>query len=176
MLLKNTMGGYKMLEKPNLSKTYENLIKDKEDGKKIVGIIPHTIVPDELIFASNAIPLHFCLGGTEDQMNSGHAYVSQTTCGFQRVNLGIFEEKEGVSYQIYDLIDYVIAGTFCAGVQNTGMYLEHYFGKEQYRLIIPYCKTSNPFSYFLKELYQLKSFLEKRNNITILNFINSFIN
>jgi len=153
--------------KPDLYKTYDYLINYKEEGKKIIGIIPHTIVPDELIFASNSIPLHFCLGGTEEQMNTGHIYLSETTCGFQRVNLGIFEGREGISHQIYELIDFVIAGTFCAGVQNTGMYLENYFGKEQYRLIIPYCNKSNPFNYFLEELFQLKRFLEKKNNITI---------
>jgi len=156
-----------MLTKPDLYETYDNLIKFKEQGKNIIGVIPHTIVPDELIFASNSIPLHFCLGGTEEQMDTGHAYLSQTTCGFQRVNLGIFEEREGISYEIYNLIDFVIAGTFCAGVQNTGMYLEHYFGKKQYRLIIPYCINKNPFNYFLKELFQLKKFLEKKCNIDI---------
>jgi len=156
-----------MLKKPDLNDTYDNILKYKEEGKSIIGIVPHSIVPDELIFASNSIPLHFCLGGTEDQMNTGHDYVTQTTCGFQRVNLGIFEGREGVSHQIYDLVDFVIAGTYCAGVQNTGMYLEKYFGKEQYRLIIPYCNNSNPFSYFLQELYQLKNYLEKRNKISI---------
>ncbi|MFX0033445.1 MAG: 2-hydroxyacyl-CoA dehydratase subunit D [Candidatus Hodarchaeota archaeon] len=156
-----------MFEKPDLYEIYDNLIKFKEQGKNIIGVIPHTIVPDELIFASNSIPLHFCLGGTEDQMDTGHTYLSQTTCGFQRVNLGIFEEREGISYEIYNLIDFVIAGTFCAGVQNTGMYLENYFGKKQYRLIIPYCNNKNPFNYFLKELFQLKIFLEKKNNTNI---------
>jgi len=156
-----------MLKKPDLNETYNNLVKYKEQGKSVIGIIPHSIVPDELIFASNSIPLHFCLGGTEDQMNLGDTYVNQTTCGFQRVNLGIFEAREGISYQIYNLIDFVIAGTYCAGVQNTGMYLENYFEKEQYRLIIPYCNNPNPFNYFLKELSRLKKFLEKKNNITI---------
>ncbi|MHA2282270.1 MAG: 2-hydroxyacyl-CoA dehydratase, partial [Promethearchaeota archaeon] len=160
---------HKMLKKPDLNETYNNLIKYKEDGKAIVGIIPHTIVPDELIIASNSIPLHFCLGGTEDQMLLGDNYVAQTTCGFQRVNLGIFEAREGISYKIYDLIDFVIAGTYCAGVQNTGMYLENYFGKEQYRLIIPYYNHTNPFNYFLKELFQLKKFLEEKNKIAISN-------
>ena len=41
-----------MIDKPNLTNTYENLVKHKEDGKKIVGVIPHTIVPDELIYAA----------------------------------------------------------------------------------------------------------------------------
>ncbi|NVM27828.1 MAG: 2-hydroxyacyl-CoA dehydratase [Candidatus Helarchaeota archaeon] len=158
-----------MKKQTNLYETYNNLLEFKEEGKKIIGVIPHTIVPDELILASNSIPLHFCLGGTEDQMNSGHAYLTQTTCGFQRVNLGIFEERESISYQIYDLIDVVISGTFCAGVQNTGMYLERYFGKEQYRLIIPFCNTPNPFNYYLEELVQLKRFLENKNNVIISN-------
>lgn len=156
-----------MLKKPDLNETYNKLIKLKEEGKTVVGIIPHSIVPDELIHASDSVPLHFCLGGTEDQMNLGDNYVNQTTCGFQRVNLGIFETKESISYQIYNLIDFVIAGTYCAGVQNTGMYLEHYFGKEQYRLIIPYYNNPNPFNYYLKELMRLKKFLEKKNKTPI---------
>ena len=83
------------MDEPDLYIVYENLKKYKEDGKKIIGVIPHAIVPDELILASDAIPFHFCLGGTEDQMNTGHTYVSQTTCGFQRVVLG------QIKYMIY---------------------------------------------------------------------------
>ncbi|NHI91579.1 MAG: 2-hydroxyacyl-CoA dehydratase [Candidatus Lokiarchaeota archaeon] len=155
------------LERPALYDVYENLIAAKEDGKKIVGIIPHTIVPDELIFSANAIPLHFCLGGTEDQMNTGHAYVAQTTCPFQRVNLGIFELRESITFQIYDLADLIITGTFCNGVQNTGLYLEKYFNKEQYPLIIPHTNKKTAFNYFIKELGAFKGFLEKKFQIKI---------
>ena len=94
-----------MTEKPDLYATYDALRRQKEEGKKIVGIVAHGIVPDELILAADAVPLRFCLGGTEEQMTLGHTYLAQTTCGFQRVNLGIFEEREGISYQIYDLIN-----------------------------------------------------------------------
>ncbi|MHA1798796.1 MAG: 2-hydroxyacyl-CoA dehydratase subunit D, partial [Candidatus Helarchaeota archaeon] len=146
---------------------YENLKKYKEDGKKIIGVIPHAIVPDELILASDAIPFHFCLGGTEDQMNTGHTYVSQTTCGFQRVVLGIFEEGESISNQIYDLLDVVVSGTFCNGVQNSGMYLANYFEKEQYKLIIPHTDKSNAFNFYLKELIEFKKFLEEKTGTTI---------
>ena len=156
-----------MFNKPDLYKTYEYLCKLKEDGKKIIGIIPHSIVPAELIYASNSIPLHFILGGTEDQMNTGHNYLAQATCGFQRVTLGIFEEGKSISYKIYDLVDLVIAGTFCAGVQNTGMYLEHYFKKKHYRVIIPFYNKPNPFNYYKQELNQLKTLLEKENNTKI---------
>jgi benzoyl-CoA reductase/2-hydroxyglutaryl-CoA dehydratase subunit BcrC/BadD/HgdB len=152
--------------KLDLNEVLNNLIEFKRDGKKIVGIIPHSIVPDEIIHASNSIPLHFCLGGTEDLMKAA-SYLPETICAFQRVNLGIFEGKDSISYKIYNLIDFVVAGTFCPGIQNTGMYLEHYFGKDQYRLIIPFSSKQNPFNYFVKELLQFEKFLEMKTHNAI---------
>ena len=155
------------MEKPALYEIYEKLVEEKENGKKIVGIIPHTIVPDELIHAANAIPLRFCLGGTEEQMNTGHAYVAQTTCPFQRVNLGIFELGESISYKIYDLVDLVISGTFCNGAQNTGMYLERYFNKEQFRFVIPHTNKKNAFDFYIEEIKAFKDLLERKLNVKI---------
>jgi len=157
------------IEKPDLYDIHEQLTRLKEEGKKIVGVIAHSIVPDEIIHAADCIPLHFCLGGTEEQMVLGQTYLSQTTCGFQRVNLGIFEGREEISYQIYELMDFVIAGTFCNGVQNTGMYLDNYFDKEQYQFIIPHGSKPNSFEFFHGEIIKLKKYLEKKTNIKISN-------
>jgi len=156
------------LEKPDLFTIHENLVKFKDEGKKIVGVVPHSIVPDEIIHAADCIPLHFVLGGTEEQMNTGHVYVSQTTCGFQRVNLGIFDEGESISSQIYNLIDLVISGTFCNGVQNTAMYLNNYFKKEEFPFIIPHTSKPDSLQFYKTQLILLKEKLEKLsgNNVT----------
>ena len=165
------------MERPDLYVIHENLVKLKEEGKKIIGVLPHSIVPDELIHAAGCIPLHFCLGGTEDQMNTGHAYVSQTTCGFQRVNLGIFDEGESISSQIYNLIDLLISGTFCNGVQNTAMYLENYFEKESFPFIIPHTNKTDSLRFYLTQLVLLKEKLEKitNNKITTDKIQNSIV-
>ena len=157
------------MEKPDLYEIHENLVKFKEEGKKIVGVIPHSIVPDELIHAANCVPLHFCLGGTEEQMNTGHAYVSQTTCGFQRVNLGIFDEGESISSQIYNLIDLIISGTFCNGVQNTAMYLNNYFNKENFPFIIPHTAKPDSLQFYKTQMILLKEKLEKLTGNKVTN-------
>ena len=105
---------------------YSEIIKEstkiindhKENGRKIVGIVQHGMFPDELVVAAGAIPLHFILGG-KDEQEIGDSYLSSTTCPFGRATLGFLEKKN----KLYSLLDTVIVGTFCNGVQNVANYL-----------------------------------------------------
>lgn len=144
---------------PPLPEILAALREAKDQGRRVVGILPHAIVPDEIVHAAGAVPVRFCLGGPGEVQSA--IYLPETTCGFQQVQLGFFEAGRGLPHEIYDLVDVVIAGTFCTGVQNTATYLERYFDKRQYRLVAPYWNTPNSTAYFAAELRELARFLER---------------
>lgn len=127
----------------------------KEEGFKIVGILPHGMVPDELIVAAGAIPIHIILGG-KDEQEIGDNYLSTTTCPFSRATLGFFESK----HPLYSLIDMIIAGTFCNGVQNVANYVDN-FQMQSMPLFLPHNRRDSSFNFYRNELKKMQSNLEK---------------
>ncbi|MFX0135014.1 MAG: 2-hydroxyacyl-CoA dehydratase subunit D [Candidatus Hodarchaeota archaeon] len=149
------------------NESIEILKKYKEEGSKIVGVVQHGIFPDELVLAAGAIPLRLILGG-EDEQEIGDQYLSATTCPFGRATLGFLEKQ----HPLYSLIDTVIVGTFCNGVQNVSNYLE-YFKIPSMPIIIPHRSSGLAFDYYLNELHKLTNYLEKLtgNKITTKNLL-----
>ncbi len=127
----------------------------KHEGLKIVGIVQHGMFPDELVLAAGAIPVHFILGG-KDEQEIGDQYLSATTCPFGRATLGFLEKK----HPLYSLVDTLIVGTFCNGVQNVANYLDH-FDIPSIPLILPHNRKKSSFTFYLNELKKLQSYLEQ---------------
>ncbi len=133
----------------------ERLSAYKEKGIKIIGIVPHGMFPDELVLAAGAIPVRIILGG-KDEQEMGDKYLSATTCPFSRASLGFFEEQ----HPLYSLIDALIVGTFCNGVQNVANYLS-YFQKPSIPLVLPHDRRASSFNFYVNELKQIQAYLEK---------------
>jgi len=136
-------------EAVELLKTY------KGKGAKVVGIVPHGMFPDELVVAAGAVPVRIVLGG-KDEQEMGDKYLSATTCPFGRATLGFFEEQ----HPLYALIDALIVGTFCNGVQNVANYL-NYFQKPSIPLVLPHDRRVSSFNFYVNELRQIQAYLEK---------------
>jgi len=100
-----------MIPKVDLESVHTKLQELKAKGKKIVGIFPHSLIPDELIYAANAVPLKLTLGGDEYATTKGTEYLTQATCPFARGCIGYFDQED----PIYKLIDAYIGGNFCNG-------------------------------------------------------------
>jgi benzoyl-CoA reductase/2-hydroxyglutaryl-CoA dehydratase subunit BcrC/BadD/HgdB len=127
----------------------------KEKGGKVVGVVPHGMFPEELVVAAGAVPIRLILGG-KDEQELGDKYLSATTCPFGRASLGFFEEN----HPLYSLIDVLIVGTFCNGVQNIANYL-NYFQKLSIPLILPHDRRTSSFNFYVNELKQIQASLEK---------------
>jgi len=127
----------------------------KGEGWKVIGIVQHSIFPDELVLAAGAIPLHVILGGADEQ-EIGDQYLSPTTCPFGRSTLGFLEKK----HPLYSLIDLMIVGTFCNGVQNIANYLD-VFQIPAIPLILPHSRTKTALRFFINEIRKIKAYLEE---------------
>ncbi|MHA1268571.1 MAG: 2-hydroxyacyl-CoA dehydratase subunit D [Candidatus Helarchaeota archaeon] len=139
----------------------ENLKVYKEKNIRIIGIPQHGVFPDELIHAAGVFPLHLTLGGRDEQ-EIGDEYLSPTTCPFGRSTLGFFDKKN----ELYSMIDYLITGTFCNGVQNIGNYID-YFKIPVIQFITPHTQSETAFKFYLSEIYKLKLNIEKITGNTI---------
>jgi len=137
-----------------IDEAIHNLKIYREKGFKIVGVVPHGMVPEELIVAAGAIPIRIALGG-KDEQERGDNYLSSTTCPFGRATLGFFEEQ----HPLYTLVDTVIVGTFCNGVQNVANYL-NYFQKASVPLILPHDRRDSSFNFYINELKKIQAYLE----------------
>jgi len=137
-----------------IDEAIHNIRVYREKGFKIVGIVPHGMVPEELIVAAGAIPIRIALGGRDEQ-ERGDKYLSSTTCPFGRATLGFFEEE----HPLYTLIDVLIVGTFCNGVQNVANYLD-YFQKASVPLILPHDRSNSSFNFYIYELKKIQAYLE----------------
>ncbi|MHA1266121.1 MAG: 2-hydroxyacyl-CoA dehydratase subunit D [Candidatus Helarchaeota archaeon] len=138
----------------NLNEIVKILESWKDEGKKIVGVVQHGIFPDELVFAAGAIPLRLILGGREEQ-ELGDQYLSATTCPYSRATIGFLE----AGHPLYRLLDVLIVGTFCNGVQNIGNYADN-FNIPTYSFLVPHYREASALNFYKTELHKLKTFLE----------------
>ena len=60
----------------------------KKNGVKIVGYFPGNYVPEELIYASGAIPLCLTHGGSARPADAALALLPQIICPFARAQVG----------------------------------------------------------------------------------------
>jgi benzoyl-CoA reductase/2-hydroxyglutaryl-CoA dehydratase subunit BcrC/BadD/HgdB len=137
-----------------IDESIEILRKRKANGTKVIGIVQHGIFPDELVLAAGAIPMRIILGGEAEQ-EIGDQYLSPTTCPFGRSTLGFLERK----HPLYSLIDTMIVGTFCNGVQNIANYLDN-FQIPSIPLILPHSRSDSALKFYINELTKIRVYLE----------------
>lgn len=161
-----------MIPKINLQEIITKLQKFKEnDDKKLIGIFPHSLIPDELIYAANAIPIKLTLGGDEYATTKGTEYLTQATCPFARGTIGYFDQAN----PLYQLLDACIGGNFCNGDLCASEMIMKFFNIPFIRVTFP--TTTAPFSlnFLKKEFILLKEKLESLtgNQITRENLYTS---
>jgi benzoyl-CoA reductase/2-hydroxyglutaryl-CoA dehydratase subunit BcrC/BadD/HgdB len=72
----------------------------KKKGVKIVGYFPGNFVPEELIYASGAVPLCLINGGDSRPAEEALTVVPQVTCPFARAQIGERLLKENPYYSM----------------------------------------------------------------------------
>ncbi|MHA1132502.1 MAG: 2-hydroxyacyl-CoA dehydratase subunit D [Candidatus Helarchaeota archaeon] len=162
-----------MIQKLDLEVAFTRLQELKETmGKKIVGIFPHSLIPDELIYAAGALPLKLTLGGDEYATTKGTEYMTQATCPFARGCIGYFDQKE----PIYSLIDGLIGGNFCNGDLIASEYITKFFNVPFIKVTFPTTTQPHALKFLKQEYLKLKSGLEQLTGIKISNeiLINTF--
>jgi benzoyl-CoA reductase/2-hydroxyglutaryl-CoA dehydratase subunit BcrC/BadD/HgdB len=132
--------------------------KLKEKGIKVIGYFPGDYVPEELIYASGAIPLCLSHGGTYEPAETALSVVPDVICPFARAQIG---ERLLKKNPYYSLIDMLIAPITCQHLRKVAEIWEYNGDLEIFKLGIPH-QHDNDFElkYFANRLEELKNRLE----------------
>ncbi|OLS15259.1 MAG: putative 2-hydroxyglutaryl-CoA dehydratase [Promethearchaeota archaeon CR_4] len=135
----------------------EFLVAAKASGKKVIGIIGHDIIPEEIILAADAVPLRLIFAGTEALTNEGGNYLSPTTCVFSRAILGMFARREEDHlWHFLQNLDALIVSNYCNGDNNCEL-VKQYFNIPLFRLYIPYKRTDPALAQYRSEITRLRN-------------------
>ncbi|MBN2076890.1 MAG: 2-hydroxyacyl-CoA dehydratase [Dehalococcoidales bacterium] len=134
------------------------LTKAKEKGIKVVGYFPGNYVPEELIYASGAIPLCLVHGGNLQSADAALSMVPQVICPFARAQIG---ERLLQQNPYYNMIDLLIAPVTCQHLRKVAEIWEYRNELEIFKLGIPQ-QYDNDFEveYYNNRLIALKDRLQ----------------
>ncbi|HEY93654.1 MAG TPA: 2-hydroxyacyl-CoA dehydratase [Dehalococcoidia bacterium] len=141
------------------------LMEAKEKGGKIVGYFPGNYVPEELIYASGAIPICLIHGGNTQSAEVALSLVPQVICPFARAQIG---ERLLQQNPFYRMIDMLVAPVTCQHLRKVAEIWEYRNEMGIFKLGIPQ-QYGNDFEveYFKNRLTTLKDRLQILTNTEI---------
>jgi benzoyl-CoA reductase/2-hydroxyglutaryl-CoA dehydratase subunit BcrC/BadD/HgdB len=142
----------------HLKERPSQLKEAKNKGVKIIGYFPGNYVPEELIYASGAIPLCLINGGDSRPAEMALSVVPQVICPFARAQIG---ERLLGENPYYSMIDMLVAPITCQHLKKVAEVWEYNGDLEIFKLGIPH-QHSNDFEveYFTDRLRALKDRLQ----------------
>jgi benzoyl-CoA reductase/2-hydroxyglutaryl-CoA dehydratase subunit BcrC/BadD/HgdB len=151
------------METMNAISTYleereNDLISLKNDGKKIVGYVPGGYVPEELIWASEAIPVGLVKGGNHDAVLKSIEYIPRFFDTFSRSQIGYWALED----PLYRLPDLVVVPCTDKSIETIADCWEMWTEKKVFKFGVPHnIDSDHAFQYYLDGLRMLKQELEK---------------
>ena len=134
------------------------LAEARAAGRKVVGYLPGGYVPDELIYASGAIPLCLIHGGQARSAEEALSLVPNVICPFARAQIG---ETLLKANPLYNTLDLVVVPTTCQHLKQVGDVWEHQGTVDVFKLGVPYdCQDDYEVEYYRGRLSELKKTLE----------------
>ena len=139
----------------------------KEKGTKIIGYFPGNYVPEEIIYASGAIPICLTDGGNPHPADTALSVVPQIICPFARAQLG---ERLLKTNPYYSMLDMLVAPITCQHLKKVAEIWEYYGDIKVFKLGIPHQSDGNfELEYFTDRLRALKDRLEAFTGKEITN-------
>jgi benzoyl-CoA reductase/2-hydroxyglutaryl-CoA dehydratase subunit BcrC/BadD/HgdB len=134
------------------------LEETKKKGVKIIGYFPGNYVPEELVYASGAVPLCLTSGGNSQPADAALSVVPRVICPFARAQIG---ERLSKKNPYYSMIDMLIAPITCQHLKKVAEIWEYRGDLEIFKLGIPH-QHNNDFEleYFTDRLRALKDRLQ----------------
>jgi len=138
----------------------------KEKGVKIIGCFPGNYVPEELIYASGAVPLCLVHGGSPQTADAALSVVPHVICPFARAQIG----ERLLKNPYYSMIDMLVAPITCQHLKKVAEVWEYHGDLEIFKLGIPH-QHNNDFEleYFTDRLIALKDRLQTFTGNEITN-------
>jgi benzoyl-CoA reductase/2-hydroxyglutaryl-CoA dehydratase subunit BcrC/BadD/HgdB len=127
-----------MMEEKRLAEYLRNrpvqLEEMKKKGAKIIGYFPGNYVPEEIIYASGAVPLCLINGGSSHPADTALSVVPRVICPFARTQIGERLLKEN---PYYSMIDMLVAPSTCQHLKKVADIWEYQGELEVFKLGIP---------------------------------------
>ena len=136
----------------------EQLRAARKEGVKVIGYFPGNYVPEEIIYASGAIPLCLTHGGNPALSEAALSILPRVMCPFARAQIG---ERLTKTNPYYSMIDMLVAPITCQHLKKVAEVWEYNGDIEIFKLGIPH-QYSNGFEleYFTDRLRALKNRLQ----------------
>jgi len=141
----------------HLSRRVSDLWRLKKDGVKIVGYTPGGYMPEELVYASGAMPICLVRGGDPEPLTESLAYIPRFQDTFCRSQIGYRMLGEEPLYQMPDILVTPITDHNSRSIADCWNF---YTDVEVFRYGIPHNKTGVSFDYYVGGLELLKKRLE----------------
>ncbi|MBN1461750.1 MAG: 2-hydroxyacyl-CoA dehydratase [Armatimonadetes bacterium] len=122
--------------------------KARSQGRKVVGYFPGGYVPEELIYASGAIPICLSHGGDARVADEGLSVLPHVICPFARAQVGEFRLRTNPFYRMVDLL--VVPST-CQHIRKVADVVELFYPTPVFKLGVPYEPTDSFSLTFFKE-------------------------
>ena len=87
----------------------------QKQGTKVVAYFPGEYVPEEIIYASGAVPISFIHGGDPESVEAAHSAITRFVCPFSKAQIGYRFIGEQPYYEIFDLL---VAPITCQHLRN----------------------------------------------------------
>ncbi|MBA7578307.1 Benzoyl-CoA reductase subunit C [subsurface metagenome] len=130
----------------------------KKKGVKIIGYFPGNYVPEEIIYASDAVPICLTHGGDTPPVEASLSAMPNIFCPFSRAQVG---ERLLKRNPYYSMIDMFVAPITCQHLRKTAEIWEYYGDIEIFKLGIPH-QHNNEFEleYYTDRLRALRERLQ----------------
>ncbi|MBN1631903.1 MAG: 2-hydroxyacyl-CoA dehydratase [Thermoleophilia bacterium] len=137
----------------------------RNDGVKVVGYLPGPYVPEELIYASGALPVCLAFAGSAQTADHALSLLPPVICPFARAQVGEMLLKTN---PVYSAIDMLVVPSTCQHLRKTADMWEFYESQDVFKLGVPYDPSEGPAQeYFRSRLEDLKERLESLTGRTI---------
>ncbi|MFC1906929.1 2-hydroxyacyl-CoA dehydratase subunit D [Chloroflexota bacterium] len=131
----------------------------KEEGTKIVGYFVGDYVPEEMIYASGAVPLCLCHGGDPMPADVALSATTRFLCPFSRAQYG---EKLLGEHAYYEMVDMLVDPITCQHLRRAGDLWDYYTDVAVFRLGIPHeYNGEDALNYYVDASRRLKTSLEE---------------
>ena len=134
------------------------LRKLKKEGRKVIGYAPGAYMPEELVYASGAIPVQLIRGGDPEPVARSTVYGVRAVDTFCRSQIAY---KMSGDEPLYDMVDLLIVPSTHHNIRIIGEEWNFYTDVEVFKYGVPHMHDEIGLDYYLGSLNLLKEKLEE---------------
>jgi len=148
-------------------KARPSALKQKRDaGVKCIGHIPGDYFPEELAYASKAIPIGLIRGGDYEAMRASGGYLPRFIDAYSRAQIGYRVLQDEPLYQMIDLLVVPVVDRNIGAMASAW---EFFTDVEVFKLGIPHARTDHGYAYYLEGIELLKERIERLTGTPIVD-------